>query len=324
LLLLPVALACGRPAEPELVRSPAAPAAQPAIGPAVCAPARDVQPLAVAEFGTAPAENLRIWVETLADPALGGRESGTRGSLVAARTIAERFAERGAQPPGAGGYCIEFAGEGFRDQNVVAHFPVADPVCPWVLIGAHYDGLGTDARGTVYPGADDNATGVAVLLELAGLMSRRELEPRVGLVLAAFGAEEKDLQGSRAYVAAPSVPLQRLALMINVDMAGRKPRGYPVIGYQAFGREGGRNVSRIREAGVRAKVNPVAMQLGDRSDSASFAPHVPALFLCTAVHADYHQPTDTPDRVDYEQTARMLRLVVELVQGLECDSDRPR
>jgi Zn-dependent M28 family amino/carboxypeptidase len=159
---------------------------------------------------------------------------------------------------------------------------------------------------------------VAVLLELARLSVSPGHRPAVGLVFAAFGAEEIGLLGSRAYVEAPSLPLARARLMINIDMTGRSLRGNPGLGYEASGPDQRRVVRDVSAAGARAGVGLIAMRLGDRGDSASFSEHVPTVFFSTTVHADYHQPTDTPERVDYQQVMRALGLVLELIKGAKC------
>ncbi len=263
-------------------------------------------------------QNLQSWVELLAGPGLRGRQAGTRDSKRAAALIAEQFRELGAKAPRSDGYCVPFSNAQLSDQNVVAHISAPKPECPWVVVGAHYDALGTDKNGVMYPGADDNASGVAVLMELARLIQAGTVTPDVGVVLAAFGGEETDLAGSRAYVQSPTVPLSKVSMMINVDMAGRKPAGYPIIGYEAYGKGRARSSRRVRMAAAKAKVRTVAAQLGDRSDSSSFSPHVPAVFFCTMVHADYHKPTDVPERVDYAQTTRTLKLVTAMVESLPC------
>jgi hypothetical protein len=294
--------------------------------PSSCAIARDLeapeQPALSAQREPSRA-NLRAWVETLAHPALRGREAGTPDARRAARLISEYLASLGADAPSGGDRCLPFSEAGLRDQNVVAHLPHAStalpPSCRWIVVGAHYDALGVDPRGRIRPGADDNATGVAVVLELARLVKSGARRPRTGLVLAAFGAEEKDLTGSRAYVAAPSVPLEEVALMINVDMAGRRPANIPSIGYEASGPERRTTAALVRRAAERSKVGAIAMLLGDRSDSASFSQRVPTLFFSTTVHADYHQPSDTPERVDYAQVERALSLVLDIVEHHPCE-----
>jgi hypothetical protein len=325
---LAFAAACSTATPPRTMRETAMPApvvAEPAAAatphPPICEPATDLTPVTLpdAEPADEPSTaNLSAWVHTLAGPELRGREAGTSDSLRAARAIAERFAALGLAPPDAGGYCRPFDGDGFRDQNVVAHVPPRDPACGSVMLGAHYDGLGVDGKGRVHPGADDNASGVALLLETARLLTREGRSSKVGLWFVAFGGEEKDLSGSQAYAAKPARPLSELSLMINVDMVGRRPGGHPGIGYEPSGRDRAGTDRLVKRAAGHAGVGVIPMRLGDRSDSASFAPHVPTVFFSTAVSSDYHRPTDTPERVDYAQVRRAVELVLELIGGVEC------
>jgi hypothetical protein len=263
--------------------------------------------------------NLRSWVQTLAGAGLRGREAGTTDALRAASSIADRFSALGIERPDSSGYCRPFSDADLRDHNVVAHLPPRRDACRWVVLGAHYDALGVDRSGRIFPGADDNASGVSLLLEAARLLAA-ERRSDVGVVFAAFGGEEKDLSGSRAYVQGPTLSLDRVALMINVDMVGKRPAGHPGIGYQPSGRESERTDRLVKRAAGRAGVGVIPMRLGDRSDSASFAPHVPTVFFSTAVSAEYHQPTDTPDRVDYGQVRRALQIVLELVASVDCEA----
>ena len=323
------------PAESPAMSAPAmsAPAARPereimrapiesqASAASACAQAEDLPAVEKPELEAEaePSEaNLQSWVRTLAGAELRGREAGTRDALRAARSIAERFSAIGVDRPDASGYCRAFSEGSLHDHNVVAHLPPRQSACRWVVLGAHYDALGVDRRGRIYPGADDNASGVSLLLEAARLLAS-ERRPDAGVVFIAFGGEEKDLSGSRAYVRDPSLPLDRVALMINVDMVGKRPAGHPGIGYQPYGRESQGTDRLVKLAAGRAKVGVIPMRLGDRSDSASFAPHVPTVFFSTAVSAEYHQPTDTPERVDYGQVRRALELVLELVESVGCD-----
>lgn len=293
-----------------------APSAEP---PSPCAVASDIEPLALPSLEPAPEPslpNLKAWVYALAGPELRGRAATTPDAARAARLIADYFAALGLRAPFGSEYCQAFSVEQTSDQNVVAHWP-SEAACH-VIVGAHYDALGVDREGRVRPGADDDASGMAVLLELARLSASAAFRPRVGLVLAAFGAEEIGLLGSQAYVLSPSLPLERARLMINVDMAGRRPRGNPALGYEASGPEQRRVARDVATAGGRAGVGLIPMRLGDRGDSASFSPHVPTVFFSTTAHRDYHQPSDTPERVDYEQVMRALRVVLELIEKVEC------
>ncbi len=301
---------------PRQVASPTVLAPPPA-----CGLAKDVEPVplpALDDGSPGSTNNLRAWVSTLASPELRGREAGTLDSRRAARLIAERLAQLGALPASGSDYCHAFELHGVRDQNVVGHLDAGTG--KWIVLGAHYDGLGVDKNGLIHPGADDNATGVAVLLEVAHQLiaeQRAASTPQHGpnVAFVAFGAEELGLYGSEAYIAAPSVPLAQVGLMINIDMAGHRLGDNAGIGYEASGEGRARTTAWVRDASRTSSVGVAPMRLGDRSDSAWFAPHVPTVFFSTTIHADYHRTTDTADRVDYAQVTRAARLVLALIEG---------
>jgi len=312
--------------------------AQPSPRPSACSLAAHVEPVPVpvleasTQISTA---NLRAWVSTLAAPSLRGRAAGSADSQRTARLLAEYLQTLGAEPPSGSDHCRPFVVNGVRDQNVIGYLPpVGSARAPkadsahyfgnWVVLGAHYDALGVDARGRIHPGADDNATGVAILLEVARLLAARSANDapssRPGVVFIAFGAEEKGLYGSAAYAAAPTLPFERVALMINIDMAGRLLAGNPGIGYEASGPERGATTALVRRAASASKVGVAPLHLGDRGDSASFSPYVPSVFFCTTIHADYHQPTDTAERVNYAQVTRAAQLVLSLIEHVPANS----
>jgi hypothetical protein len=166
----------------------------------------------------------------------------------------------------------------------------------------------------IHPGADDNASGTAVVLGLARAFAAAGGAPRT-LVFALFGAEEIGLIGSAHYVRSPVLPLPRTVAMVNLDMVGRL-RGKPLtIGGVDSG------------SGLRAMVNEAAAATGlritARSDPHSPSDHIsfyragiPALFFHTETHADYHKPTDTANRIDTDGLARVAAMAAAVVERL--------
>ncbi len=278
--------------------------------------------------------NLRAWIELLTAPGLRGRHAGEDGARHAAALVAAQMARVGLVPPGrAGGapskpsgddYCRGFPFLDAEDYNVVGTLPrssfaMETPGMPVdqrvMLLSAHYDGQGVHPAGMVYPGADDNASGVAALLEIARLAARRPA-PRIGWAFVAFGAEEGGQQGSRAYLSTPVVA--RIELAVNLDMIGRPFSGErDAIGYLAYGRS-----APATQAWLRAAANDSGLkvrsleQSGELmpaiSDAEVLATRLPTLLLSTALHEDHHQLTDTPEKIDYGQIERTVRLVLEL------------
>jgi acetylornithine deacetylase/succinyl-diaminopimelate desuccinylase-like protein len=244
-----------------------------------------------------------------------------------------------------GEHCQAFSRSGISDQNVVAHFFAKSPalppapddkanpgadVRPALVVGAHYDAQGVDGEGAVYPGADDNASGVAALMEIARLAGMGQLTARHDLVLIAFGAEEEGALGAQAFVARPTLALERVTLMINLDMVGRQLLdGLPVrlllgspsnaLGYVVSDRGRTRSEALVGQAEDHADVRligipeSVLLKLGFLSDSVVFSAHVPTLFLSTSIHHDYHQPTDTEEKVEPGQIERAVRVVLSVI-----------
>ncbi|BDG05520.1 M20/M25/M40 family metallo-hydrolase [Anaeromyxobacter oryzae] len=216
---------------------------------------------------------------------------------------------------------VEVRHERAPTANVVAILPGRDPAVAGecVVVGAHHDhlGFGGDASlapeqtGTVHPGADDNASGVAALLAVARAFAA-EGPARRTVLFAAFGAEELGLLGSAHLVKnlPARCPVDRLQLMVNLDMVGRA-RGGKVYVDGADTAKGLRE--EVRAVADRAPRLPLVLAFGGDgygpSDHTSFyARGVPVLFLFTGAHADYHRPSDTADKIDAEGLAAVARL----------------
>ena len=275
-------------------------------------------------------QNLTAWIEWLSSPRLAGRHAGEAGADATAAVLASQMAAFGLTSPAAG-YCRGFELLGGPDYNVVGLAGPTAPASdsPVVLLGAHYDGQGMHPAGAIYPGADDNASGLAALLEVARLVTRQRPSEdgartsAIGWVFAALGAEEVGQVGSRAYLAAPSLDPSRIRLMINLDMVGRPWPGERrrAIGYQAMGPAREATVSALDRAAELAgvEVRPLA-GLGELaptiSDARVFAARMPTLLLSTALHEDHHQLTDVPERIDYGQIERTVQLVLTLADIL--------
>ena len=202
-----------------------------------------------------------------------------------------------------------------RTANVIGILPGTDPAraSEVVVLGAHYDHLGR-AGGVVHPGADDNASGTAVVLGMARALAAAGGTART-LVVVFFSGEEIGLLGSAHYVKHPPLPIERTAAMLNFDMVGRMRNDRLNVG----GVESG--------GGLRALVERVTG--GDRldlvlrdspygpSDHASFyAAGVPVLFFHTGGHDDYHAPGDTADKINAAGMAEVARLGLRIAERL--------
>ena len=209
-------------------------------------------------------------------------------------------------------------------ENVVAVLPGSDPRLrdESVVIGAHYDHVGfghygtlnSTAEGQVHHGADDNASGTAVLLELARRLSQNNPRPPRSIVFAAFSAEELGLFGSRHYVNQPPIPLSSTKAMINLDMVGRLRDGRLTV----FGTRSAQEFSDI----VKSAAGELGLEISEsdgigRSDHMSFySKKIPALHFFTGVHPDYHRPGDTWEKLNFEGMAKITELVLTTAKSV--------
>lgn len=220
-----------------------------------------------------------------------------------------------------------------RDQktvhNVIGYLP--GETDEHVIIGAHYDHLGLGHQfsmapseaGKPHPGADDNASGTAGVLELARYFATRPKLER-GLVFMTFAAEELGLLGSSYYVNHPSLPIEKAVAMFNMDMIGRIRDSKVYLGGLGTGDGFQAMIDDM------AKHAPLKIEMADKtgygsSDHTSFtAKQVPVLFFFSGLHADYHKPSDTWDKIDAPETVKLLDFIASAATKLATDSERPK
>jgi aminopeptidase YwaD len=244
--------------------------------------------------------------------------------------------------------------------NVVGVLEGSDPVLKneTIILGAHYDHLGRGGEGSLAPGvgeihhgADDNASGTAGLIELARIFSAQKLKRT--LVFIAFGGEEEGLLGSNYYVNHPLLPLDKTVAMINMDMIGRMRDRKLMIGGVGTATEW-REIIRQANSSQSLKVAanapapagmPIVVSANGRpiitsdpsgafdlslsddgygpSDHSSFyMKHIPVLFFFTGTHNDYHKPSDTFDKINYNDEARILSMVARIVRDVDAADKR--
>jgi Zn-dependent M28 family amino/carboxypeptidase len=217
--------------------------------------------------------------------------------------------------------------------NVVGVLPAsAEPASrPWVIVGAHYDHLGTGAhgnslaregeQGALHPGADDNASGVAAVLRIGELLAREPARRR-HVLLAFWSGEELGLLGSSAFGEGGFLAPEEIAACLNFDMVGRVREGR--LALQAVGTSPDwpalvESASAGLGLDLELQEDPVLP-----TDSASFDRlDVPTLNFFSGGHADYHRPTDTPDRIEYEALERVARLGARIARELAARPEAP-
>lgn len=277
------------------------------------------------------AKNLKEHVYFLASDKMKGRGTGSKQNLKAAKYIERKFKTYQLKPLGEEGYFQSFdtkirkvkVPDSIRPARNVIGF-LDNNASKTIIIGAHYDHLGegkqgsslaNDSYGLIHNGADDNASGVAGLLELARIYSQNQVKESVNFLFIAFGAEELGLVGSRYFVQHPTYDLNKIHWMLNMDMIGRlnKETGVSIIGF---------GTSPAFET-IFNDINPqrfVKFYTGYEgrggSDQTSFyEKDIPVLFFHTGGHPDYHKPTDDADKIDFSSLQGILSLEKAVIDG---------
>ena len=211
--------------------------------------------------------------------------------------------------------------------NVAGYLPGTTD--EYVAIGAHYDHLGLGEQyslapslaGTIHPGADDNASGTAGVIELARWFATQPKQKR-GILFLSFAGEELGLLGSSYFVNHPLLPNDKDVTMINMDMIGRMRDGKVFIGGVGTGTTLKQLLGEVSpKYGLHIDYSEAGY---GSSDHTSFtAKQVPVLFFFSGLHADYHKPSDTWDKIDAPDAAKLLQLVAEVGEDLREAPERP-
>lgn len=264
-------------------------------------------------------------IHALTGPAMQGRAAGSEGGAAARAWIEQRLTALHIPPAFGSAYARPFtfttkAGVETHAVNLAAVCQGRQADAGTIVVSAHYDHLGV-RDGQVYHGADDNASGVSMLLHVAERCVARPY--RHTLVLAFFDAEEAGLQGARAFLADPAVEADRLRLNVNFDMVGRSDRREIYIAGP-----GRWPALRSVLAATAAAASVVATfghdTGGGHEDWTSQSDHgvfheagIPFVYFGVEDHADYHRPTDTPDKISPAFLGGVATLVLDSLGALD-------
>lgn len=279
-------------------------------------------------------------VSNLASEKFEGRGTGTPGERLAADYVAGRMGNIGLTPAGDSVWFQDFT---FRPQPTVRKHGAADttrlamstvqPITGrnvlgaidkghdrWVIIGAHYDHLGKGDDNSLAPGdtsihygADDNASGVAALLELALRFYDTPIEENI--LFAAFSGEEKGLAGSKHFVNDPTIPLENVSYMMNLDMVGRmnSERSLAIYGY-GTAPEWADAVTASNTDSLNLLFHESGV--GPSDHTTFYLADIPVLHFFTGQHDNYHKPTDTHEKLNYPGLIDVSRMVERVVREL--------
>jgi hypothetical protein len=272
-----------------------------------------------AALDSVTASELQRHVDVLADDTFEGRQAGTRGGRAAAGYIVEQLRKFGLRGAGPDGGFVQSFGEG--SGNILALLPGGDSKLrdEVILVGAHYDHVGYGSRrnsygptGYIHNGADDNASGVASVLELADALRQLPSAPKRSILLALWDAEEAGLLGSKHFVGEPTVPLNRIVLAVNMDMVGRL-RDDRV---ELFGSRSAAGLRRIvsQSNGESNLSFDFTWEMKANSDHHTFfSRRIPTIMPHTGLHDDYHRPSDDAHKVNAEGIRRVTQWLLTMV-----------
>ena len=272
---------------------------------------------------------LKKHIYYLADDKMKGRATGSTELAKAGNYIEKEFKKYKLKPFGTKGYRQHFEAK-------VRRVPVPDSIRQaeniigfldngakyTIVIGAHYDHLGFGnfggARdenhiGEIHNGADDNASGVAGLLELARIYSSNKTKEQFNILFIAFSGEELGLLGSKHWTENPTLPLEKIHWMLNMDMIGRynPDNGLAIIGYGTSSKFP--NI--FENITSTIKFNKSKDGNGGSDQTSFYKKNIPVLFFHTGGHDDYHKATDDADKIDYESLKTILDLEIKVINN---------
>ena len=268
---------------------------------------------------------LRSTVSYLASDDLQGRLAGSEGEKKAAAFIADQFSQLGLKPEiQVFDYSVklnphdENSSKKVTANNVVGYLD--NKASKTIVIGAHYDHLGRNehnnstlmnSHGQIHNGADDNASGVAAVLELARIYSQNKKKENANYVFALFSGEEDGLMGSKTLAPKLKEKHPNVVTMINLDMVGRLNKDKDLtVGGVGTSPIFGEMIKKYKPAGMNIAID--SSGVGPSDHTSFYLQDIPVLFLFTGTHSDYHKPSDDTEKINFDG----LRMITQYVLGM--------
>lgn len=293
-------------------------------------------------MNTITSTELKTHLYTIASDKMQGRDTGTEGQKKAGKYIISTYKNNDITYPDAATNWYQKVPSEFMktvfspklpdSENIWAFIKGSEKPEEIIVISAHYDHIGVK-NNQIYNGADDNGSGTVALLEIAEAFKLAEKEgfaPKRSVLFLHVTGEEHGLHGSRYYSKNPLYPLKNTVANINIDMIGRRDTLHLTTNNYVYVIGSDRLSTELHT--INEKVNNDYLQLeldykyNDRndperiyyrSDHYNFAKHgIPAIFFFNGIHKDYHLPTDTPDKIEYDALAKRAKLAFALAWEL--------
>lgn len=276
-------------------------------------------------------KNIKAHIKVLASDSMMGRETGTPGERMAIEYIQAQFKKLKLSAKGDKDFTQAFpfkagahnTGAEGTAHNVIAY--IDNNADKTVIIGAHYDHLGEGASGSsldanpqgkIHNGADDNASGVAGVLELARYFKDNKKKEKVNFLFICFSGEELGLYGSKYFTEHATIDLNKATYMINMDMIGRLDSKTKSVSVSGTG------TSPVWEPLIKSISSPLAIKtdssgVGPSDHSSFYLKNIPALHFFTGSHSDYHKPSDDWDKINYAGEKEVLEYIIAVIEKLD-------
>ena len=279
------------------------------------------------------AAKIRERIKILSSDAMQGRGTGKEGEKMAAAYIQKQFKKLKLKTKGDNNtYLQSFTfksgahgeGEGGTANNIAAYLD--NNAANTIIIGAHYDHLGTGDQGgsldanpqsKIHNGADDNASGVAGVLELARYLSTNKVKEKNNFLFLCFSGEELGLYGSKYFTEHPTIDFSNVNYMINMDMIGRLDEKTKMLLVHGTG------TSPVWETLVKklendnVKIKTDSSGVGPSDHTSFYLKNIPVLHFFTGSHSDYHKPSDDWEKINLKGEADVLSLIAQVITSLD-------
>ncbi|PVW16379.1 M28 family metallopeptidase [Marixanthomonas spongiae] len=293
------------------------------------------------------ADELETMLYTFASDEMQGRMTGEKGQKLAAEYLRNFYQDHNiASPIAPNNYYQNIPAEYFdrmedpkSSENVVAFIEGSEKPDEILVLSAHYDHVGMREDGTIYNGADDDGSGTVAMLEIAEAFQQAVKDgngPKRSILFLHVTGEEIGLYGSRYYTENPLFPLKNTVVNLNTDMIGRidpdkkdNPNYVYLIGSDRLSQELHDLSEKVNDQYTNLELDYTYNDENDpnrfyyRSDHYNFAKHnIPIIFYFNGVHEDYHKPTDTPDKIEYDLLAKRAQLIFQTAWEIANREDR--
>jgi hypothetical protein len=275
---------------------------------------------------------IKLHIRILSADSMQGRGTGSLGESMAASYIENQFKKIKLKPHGDEasylqvfpfkGGVHELAAEGTA-HNIIGY--LNNSADNTIVIGAHYDHLGlgengnsleANPKGKIHNGADDNASGVAGLIELARYFQKNKTKVKHNFLFIAFSGEELGLLGSKYFTEHPTIDLSKVSFMINLDMVGRLDPDTKALSISGTG------TSVVWENEIKKlsandlKIKTDSSGVGPSDHTSFYLKNIPVLHFFTGSHGDYHKPSDDWQKINFAGEKAVLQFIIKLVEDL--------